>query len=44
LAAIKAKERGQEIKPEKYYLGENFHEHMADIKANPVEWIQFGPA
>lgn len=37
LAGLKAKEKGGELKPGPYYLGEDFYDLMDDIKANPVE-------
>lgn len=36
-AALEAKERGEEIKPRKYFLGADLYERIEHIKANPVE-------
>jgi len=36
LAALDAKGKGKELKPEKYYLGEDFDDVVAYVKANPV--------
>jgi aldehyde oxidoreductase len=36
LAALEAKEKGDDARPEKWYLGEDFADVVADIKANPI--------
>ncbi len=36
-AALETKERGEEIKPRKYFLGADLYERIEHIKANPVE-------
>ena len=35
-AAWEAKQRGEELKPEKYYLGSDFEEELEEIKNNPI--------
>ena len=35
-AAWEAKQRGEELKPEPYYLGSDFEEELEEIKANPI--------
>jgi aldehyde oxidoreductase len=35
-AAWEAKQRGEELKPEKYYLGSDFEEELEEIKKNPI--------
>lgn len=37
-AGIEARERGEEIKPPKYYLGPDFYEDIDDLAKNPVSW------
>jgi aldehyde oxidoreductase len=36
LAALKAKEEGKELKPGKWYLGDDFSDIVADVKENPI--------
>jgi aldehyde oxidoreductase len=36
LAALEAKEKGDDARPEKWYLGDDFADVVADIKANPI--------
>ncbi len=36
LAGLKAREKGEVLKKEKYYLGSDLHEKIAEIKRNPV--------
>jgi len=43
LAALEAKAQGKDLKPEKYYLGKDFSDVLADIKANPVGGAPAGP-
>ncbi|NLM52769.1 MAG: molybdopterin-dependent oxidoreductase [Firmicutes bacterium] len=35
-AAWEAKQRGEELKPRKYFLGSDFEEELEEIKANPI--------
>lgn len=35
-AAWEAKQRGEDLKPKKYFLGSDFEEELEEIKANPI--------
>ena len=37
-AGMDAKARGEEIKPERYYLGPDFYEDIDELAANPAYW------
>ena len=35
-AALEAKERGEEIKPEPYFLGSDFEDAIEEVRNNPI--------